>query len=196
MCAPARPPSAISRLTSLRKPRPFSPSYSKPREFSVIKKDSMDRRRLFPFQNPFKPKYLYFWGLYCEIVSGLPNVCYARVFWGSAKRENGHWRCGIRRLSRKCLVIVAPNTKTRNEGNRVGRPLSFDRSATIIGRLGHHVETRNRKPAGTSMATCVLPICSARQHETSVILFFFSREPSFYTVTHFPIRAFGNSTNG
>lgn len=55
----------------------------------------------------------------------------------------------------------------------VGRPLSFDRSATIIGRLGHHVETRNRKPAGTSMATCVLPICSARQRETSAILFFF-----------------------
>lgn len=49
------------------------------------------------------------------------------------------------------------------------------------------------------MAACVLPICSARQRETSVILFFFfllSREPSFYTVTHFPIRAFANSTNG
>jgi len=45
------------------------------------------------------------------------------------------------------------------------------------------------------MATYVLPICSARQHETSVILFF-SSEPSFYTVTHFPIRAFANSTNG
>jgi len=65
--------------------------------------------------------------------------------------------------------------KIRNEGNRVGRPLFFDRSTTIIGRLGHHVETRNRKPAGTSMATCVLPICSARQRETSVILCFFQR---------------------
>lgn len=85
--------------------------------------------------------------------------------------------------------------KTRNEGNRVGRPLFFDRSTTVIGGLGHHVETRNRKPAGTSMAACVLPICSARQRETSVILsFFFSREPSLYTVTHFPIRAFANST--
>lgn len=101
------------------------------------------------------------------------NVCYAHVFWGSAKRENRHPRCGIRRLFRKCLVIVGPNTKTRNERNRVSRPLFFDRSATIIGRLGHHVETRNRKPAGTSMAGCVLPICSARQREMSVILSFF-----------------------
>lgn len=74
-------------------------------------------------------------------------------------------------LSRKCLVIVGPNTKTRNEGNRVGRPLFVDQPATCIGRLRHHVETRNRKPAGTSMATCVLPICSTRQRETSVILF-------------------------
>lgn len=120
------------------------------------------------------------------------------LFWGSAKRENRAAVRGIRDSPVTCLVIVGPNMKTRNEGSRVGRPLFVDRSTTIIGRLGHHVETRNRKPAGTSMAACVLPICSARQRETSVILFlfFFSSEPSFYTVTHFPIRAFANSTNG
>lgn len=43
-------------------------------------------------------------------------------------------------------------------------PFYLDHPTTVIGRLDHHVETRNRrKPAGTSMAACVLPIRFARQ---------------------------------
>lgn len=195
MSAPARRPSAISRLTSLRKPRPFSPSYSKPCEPSVKKtrRDRWEGSRLS--QWPFLQE--------CFLRNGdiVPRnrlalaecVLYACILGKCEKRKRTHRRCGIRRFFHKCLVIAGPNTKTRNEGNRVGRPLSSDRSATIIGWLGHHVETRNRKPAGTSMATCVLPICSARQRETPVILFFFFHPGNLCST---PLRTFLSTHSG
>lgn len=54
--------------------------------------------------------------------------------------------------------------KKRDEGtgSESADPFCRNRSTTLIGRLVHHVETRNRKPAGTSMAVCVSPIRSRR----------------------------------
>lgn len=64
--------------------------------------------------------------------------------------------------------------KNRNEGNKAGRPLYFDRSTTVIGRLGHHVETRNRrKSAGYQHAACVLSIRFARQRAKPLWFFFY-----------------------
>lgn len=99
-------------------------------------------------------------------------MCFGEV----RKKKTGAGGAGFAILSRNCLVIVAPNMRTRNEGNRVGRPLFFDRTATLIDGLDHHVETRNGKPAGTSMAACVLPICPApatRNVCDSLSFFFF-----------------------
>lgn len=101
--------------------------------------------------------------------------------------------------------------KNRDEGaggKKLADPFRSGRSTALIGRLGHHVETRNRKePAGTSMAAypCFAhpfaPSDIANRSLTVIFLrpypLFFSAEreyaPLRCTVTHFPVRA--NSAN-
>lgn len=106
-------------------------------------------------------------------------MCAMHMCFGEVRKEKTHsaavWDS---RLSRDRLSNRRSQyEKNPQRGNRPGnRPLFFDRSATIIGRLGHHVETRNRKPAGTSMAFCLCfayLFCPTTRNVSAILFFFF-----------------------
>lgn len=121
-------------------------------------------------------------------------MCAMHMYFGEVRKEK---TCaggvGFIRLSHKCLVIVGPNTKTRNEGNRVGRPLFFDRSAT----LSAGSTTISRQGIGSQRVPAWRPVfCLFVLPDNAKRLwfsFFFSRDENLPST---PLRTFLSAHSG